>query len=475
MLLSNSTVFHNSASSSAGGIGIWNVSRDRLNIYNSIIAGNIAPLHPDCSAPDTAINSKGYNFVQNTSGCSFTPATSDIIGQAIQLGSLLPTGVYFVPPTSQIVDTGNPILPGSGGYACEAEDQLGTIRPIDGNFDSNSQCDIGAYKSSAPNYSPMATTIDIISGNNQSVQFFTDFQPFSVIVRDQNGVPFPGATVVFTAPASGPSGSFSAPDTNSTTLVTDTSGTATTSIFTANNIPGSYVIEGSVEGISSPLIFQLENRDFWYVSTLGNNSNDCNSVTTPCATIQGALDKAASSDTIKISAETYYGTNTNIIVISKDITLIGGWDSSFTSREGMTKLDGQNNRRGIYIHSSSTLENVVIENFEIFNGKLYGSQSAGGGISVVNLYNLSIINGSIHNNYAIDFGGGIASNARNLTLINTTIGENSARYGGGIYYNGFGQLKCLIPPFTIIQQLSKAEVFVYIHRMKHPILEFKTQ
>ena len=69
----------------------------------------------------------------------------------------------------------------------------------------------------------------------------------------------------------------------------------------------------------------------WYVATTGSDANDCLTTTSPCATIQGALDKAASADIINITAETYYGTGDNILNITKNITLIGGWDSLFFS------------------------------------------------------------------------------------------------------------------------------------------------
>ena len=64
-------------------------------------------------------------------------------------------------------------------------------------------------------------------------------------------------TVTFSAPASGASGVFAT--TTSTTAITDVNGVATSSIFTANNTSGSYVVQATVVGLSGSADFQLAN------------------------------------------------------------------------------------------------------------------------------------------------------------------------------------------------------------------------
>ena len=44
----------------------------------------------------------------------------------------------------------------------------------------------------------------------------------------------------------------------------------------------------------------------WYVAPNGNDSNSCSSPSAPCATINGAMAKAASGDTINVAGGTYY-------------------------------------------------------------------------------------------------------------------------------------------------------------------------
>lgn len=57
----------------------------------------------------------------------------------------------------------------------------------------------------------------------------------------------------------------------------------------------------------------------WYVSTAGNDANDCLSVATACLTINAAIVKASAGDTINVAAGTY----AENVVLNKDLTLSG--------------------------------------------------------------------------------------------------------------------------------------------------------
>jgi hypothetical protein len=89
-------------------------------------------------------------------------------------------------------------------------------------------------------------TVTANPGIPQSAAIDTSYAvPLSVIVRGAGSTPFPGAAVTFSAPASGPSGTFQG-GTNSVHGTTDALGIATAPRFTANGIPGSFaVIAGS--------------------------------------------------------------------------------------------------------------------------------------------------------------------------------------------------------------------------------------
>jgi hypothetical protein len=76
-------------------------------------------------------------------------------------------------------------------------------------------------------------------------------------VKDNNGNPYSGATVTFTAPGSGASAAFSGSAT--ATAVTNSSGIASAPALTANSQTGSYTVTATVTGVSAPANFALAN------------------------------------------------------------------------------------------------------------------------------------------------------------------------------------------------------------------------
>jgi hypothetical protein len=104
--------------------------------------------------------------------------------------------------------------------------------------------------------SPAAVTAT--GGTPQTAAINTAFaQPLTATVTDAFGNPVAGATVTFTAPTSGASGTFAG---GVNTATTNTSGVATSGVFTANGTTGSYAVTGkSGTGTTSPG-FQLKNQ-----------------------------------------------------------------------------------------------------------------------------------------------------------------------------------------------------------------------
>jgi len=97
-------------------------------------------------------------------------------------------------------------------------------------------------------------TITPSLGNNQTTGVSTSFAtPLTVLVTDGTGTPLSGRTVVFTAPGSGASASFS-----TTTATTTAAGLASTGA-TANGVAGSYSVTATVSGTSASTTFSLGN------------------------------------------------------------------------------------------------------------------------------------------------------------------------------------------------------------------------
>jgi nitrous oxidase accessory protein NosD len=152
----------------------------------------------------------------------------------------------------------------------------------------------------------------------------------------------------------------------------------------------------------------------WYVSTTGNDLNDCHTPLTACRTIQASIGKAAEDDIIIIAAGTYIEN----LTIDRDITIQGAGSA--------TIIDGN--------HAASTISVcawqgfVEIKNLTVTNG----FATWGGGIFMDCDDTVSIENAMITANQADLLGGGVHNNgARELSILNTTISNNTAINGGG--------------------------------------------
>lgn len=96
-------------------------------------------------------------------------------------------------------------------------------------------------------------------GGGQSTPVTTAFaQPLAARVTNAQAGPVAGATVTFTLPASGASGTFPG-NVTTVNIVTDGTGTATSPVVTANATVGSYNATATVTGAAQPATFALTN------------------------------------------------------------------------------------------------------------------------------------------------------------------------------------------------------------------------
>jgi hypothetical protein len=104
-----------------------------------------------------------------------------------------------------------------------------------------------------------AASVIAIGGTPQNAVKSTAFGVLlQAMVLDGSGSPVTGVTVTFQAPGSGVSGMF-ANGTATTTAITNASGVAAASAFTANSTLGSYTVTASVAGVAAPANYLLAN------------------------------------------------------------------------------------------------------------------------------------------------------------------------------------------------------------------------
>ena len=99
-------------------------------------------------------------------------------------------------------------------------------------------------------------SVTVVSGTPQNVSQGSPFAPLVVLVRDAASNPIPGLTVTFTAPNAGASGTFAA---FNNTAVTNGSGVATSAVFTANAVSGTYQVTATTAALPAAT-FTLTNN-----------------------------------------------------------------------------------------------------------------------------------------------------------------------------------------------------------------------
>lgn len=237
---------------------------------------------------------------------------------------------------------------------------------------------------------------------------------------------------------------------------------------------------------------QAASPNTWYVAPEGNDGNDCFTVGTPCKTVSGAVSKAAQGDAVMLAAGTYPerltldksltisaagcsqqsavgshqhdcrlptadcqatryefalsclradeaildgGANGTVITITGPIS-----PTTAVALTGLTIRNGSAGilNEGILILSHSRI--LAQKGSGIVNHRVMAvtqtliSANTGGGLTNGSSGRLELLDVTISNNTA-GFGGGIY-NTGAMTLTNVTISNNSAIIGGGIYTEG---------------------------------------
>lgn len=136
---------------------------------------------------------------------------------------------------------------------------------ISGDFDHDGRPDLALTYDGFPggiavflNRAPLVTnTLTVQAGTPQSTSIGTPFaQNLIALLRDGSGQPLAARSVLFTAPPSGPSGTFAGGG-QVAQVITDAAGFATAPVFTANGVPGTYSAVASIGTASA--VFSLTN------------------------------------------------------------------------------------------------------------------------------------------------------------------------------------------------------------------------
>jgi hypothetical protein len=98
----------------------------------------------------------------------------------------------------------------------------------------------------------------------------------------------------------------------------------------------------------------------------------------PCATINGAIGKASSGETVYVTKGTYIGNGDVVLLLNKSVTLSAGRYDTFTTQSGTSTIDGEGSRRGITVNSGVA---AIVERFVVQNGWSDWVVGDGGGIS----------------------------------------------------------------------------------------------
>lgn len=266
LTITNCTIYGNSGQF-GGNIIKYPGSNGVITIKNTIIAGGT--LNGTGAGPDIwgdGFTSDGYNLIQDSSNGTITGATAnDIFGKKpllLSLGDYGGATPTLLPlPNSPVINKGDATL------TAALTDQRGYTRVAAG------RADIGAVEAS------YATTA--VAGTPQSAVINTKFSSLLQGKVTENGNPVKGASVVFSAPANGASGSF-AGGKKTVTATTNASGIATATDFTANDTVGSYTVTDSIGAAFVNAGFALTNTQTLAV-TFGRISASANNCTVQVA------------------------------------------------------------------------------------------------------------------------------------------------------------------------------------------------
>jgi CSLREA domain-containing protein/uncharacterized repeat protein (TIGR01451 family) len=347
MSLASTTIANNTAVTSGGALFIYN--QGLVEIANSLLAGNtVGGVNNICAVPVGSVTSYGYNLADCPNTCGLDEAGDKTVADA-HLGALQNNGgktlTHALLAGSLAIDGGNPAgCTAEGGTRFLMNDQRSFLRPVDGDGNGTAVCDTGAFESGAV----------AGPGSDLSIRNLDLPDPVAVdgtltynIVATNNGPEMAeGIVVTITLPAGVEWISTSA---NTGTCV----GTGTVrcyvgNLFTTDAAMISISVRPTVpEQLFATAVVTSGTPD----PAPGNNTDTAltlsviavrrvqgTTIAGTYATIQAALDAAASGDIIQSVLMTF--SENPVLNSSVPVTLKGGYDPAFSSQSGYTLISG---------------------------------------------------------------------------------------------------------------------------------------
>ncbi len=218
------------------------------------------------------------------------------------------------------------------------------------------------------------------------------------------------------------------------------------------------------------------NTDIFVDVNGGSDTSSCGTQSQPCNSIQYAINKAVSGQTIRVAAGTYtykaaadtchnvINTTAVVCIRNKELTIIGGYTSNNWStpdyNANLTIIDGLNSKRGIILQHGigQPPATLVMEGFTVQNGRAQGASSGsqeeifafGGGVradrsTLILRHMIFKNNRAVGGNTNINYGGSgaggaiaVRSGLSGSRLEHVTFTGNQAIGGSGLQRGGFG-------------------------------------
>ena len=207
------------------------------------------------------------------------------------------------------------------------------------------------------------STIAATAGTPQSATVGTAFGiQLQATVKDPFNNPVSGATVTFTAPGSGASGTFAG---GVTTATTNASGVATAAVFTANTTAGTYTVTATVSGVSTPANFSLTNLP-----------GSAASITATAGTPQSATVNTTFATQLQATVKDSFGNGVSGLTVTFTApgsgaggTFAGGVNTATTNASGVATAGvfTANTTAGVYTVTASVSGVASVANYSLTN------------------------------------------------------------------------------------------------------------